>query len=181
MSLGLYRGSMGSYGALWQSFFLGALQKQQQAETYQDGKVSGGTADLPRGRHCLGHVPHSESRGPDVLWQLDDSVALRSLESPAASSRNIGLKGERRVHQWGGKEPPELDGGQGAQTLSSMGLPVMERYSRDGRAICRGLDNSSGVNCLSLLAQSRRGSPPQHLSAQHPPNAGVSDVGKSVG
>lgn len=87
-------------------------------------------------------------------------MAPRSLESPAVASRNIRLKGERRVHQRWGKEPPEPAVRQGAQTLPSLWAAIlltMERYSRVRRGICKGLDNRPGVNCLSLLAQSRRG------------------------
>ena len=88
-------GSPYRYGVFWGSMpklFLGALQKKQQAETYQDSKLSGGTADFPGGRDRLGDVPGGESCGPDFLRQPDDHVAPRSLESPAVARRNIGLK-----------------------------------------------------------------------------------------
>ena len=185
--LGGYGALWGLSGVLWGSMakrFLGPLQKQQRAQTYQDSKLSGGSADFPGGRDCLGDMPDGKSRGPDFLRQPDDHVAPRSLESPAVASRNIRLKGERRVHQRWGKEPPEPAVRQGAQTLPSLWAAIlltMERYSRVRRGICKGLDNRPGVNCLSLLAQSRWGGAPKHLSPHHLPNAGVSKVGKSVG
>ena len=78
--------------------------RQRLAKTYKDSKLSGGTADFPRGRHCLRDVPDGESCWPDVLRQPDDHMAPRSLERPAVARGNTGLKPESHNHQQQGSQ-----------------------------------------------------------------------------
>lgn len=90
---------------------------QRPAETYVDSEISGGTADSPRWRGCLGGVLYDDGQRSYFSGQPDQHLTPKPLERPAVTRGSIRLKAEGQSNEHKGVGGPAT-------------LPCSQKHSR---------------------------------------------------